>query len=258
MLGKQIRLKRITKKGKAVIIPMDHGTTEGPIPGLENMEKMVKKIEKGKATAILVHKGILQNLNHVPNCGVILHLSASTKLGQDPEHKVLVASVQEAIHLGADAVSIHVNIGGNIHENSMLESLGKISKDCLENQIPLLAMMYPRGKNIAKIDPETISHIARIGGELGADLVKTVYTGNEKSFKKIVDSCPVPIVIAGGPKCSTDQEVLEMVKGAMNAGAIGVSLGRNAFQHKNPVAMVRAIREIVVKNAEVKDALELM
>ena len=259
MLGKQVRLKRITRKGKAVIIPMDHGTSEGPIQGLENMENMIQKVEKGKATSVLVHKGILQNLKRVPNCGIIMHMSASTNMAPDANNKVLIASVQDAIRLGADAVSVHVNIGGSEHETKMLEILGNVSSECIENQIPLLAMMYPRGKNIPQIpDAKLISHIARVGAELGADLVKTIYTGDPKSFKQVVQGCPVPIVIAGGPKCATGKEVLEMVYDAMNAGARGVSLGRTAFQHKNPIAMVKALREIVIKNAEVKEAMELL
>ena len=188
-----------------------------------------------------------------------MHLSASTKIASDPNNKVIVSTVEEALVLGADGVSIHVNIGGSDNEPDMIRSLGSISAECERLQMPLLAMIYPRGKNIKnKFDPDIISLIARIGGELGADIVKTIYTGDVKSFKKVVDGCPVPIVIAGGPKCKTDREVLEMVKGAMDAGAIGVSLGRNAFQHRNPKLMVKALRGIIINELSVNESLKIL
>lgn len=259
MNGKKIRIKKITENDKAVIIPMDHGASEGPIPGLEDMNQTVPKIVAGGATAVLMHKGIIKSLREVPKCGVVMHLSASTRLAKDPNNKVLVSSVEEAICLGADAVSVHVNIGGNEAEPEMLQILGKVAGECERMQMPLLAMVYPRGKNIKeKLDPETVALVARVGAELGADIVKTVYTGNADTFKEVVEGCPVPVVIAGGPKCESDREVLEMVKGAMNAGAMGVSLGRNAFQHHNPTAMVRALRSIIIDDATADEALKIL
>ncbi|MHC1604721.1 MAG: 2-amino-3,7-dideoxy-D-threo-hept-6-ulosonate synthase [Candidatus Methanofastidiosia archaeon] len=259
MNGKQIRMKRITEKGKAVIIPMDHGTTDGPIKGLENMNRTVPMMVAGGATAVLMHKGIIKNLCEPPACGMIMHMSASTKLAIDPNHKVQVASVNEAVRLGVDAVSVHVNIGGNGAETEMLKTLGSVSDECDAMQMPLLAMIYPRGKNVReKLDPEAVALAARLGGELGADIIKTVYTGDASTFKKVVEGCPVPIVIAGGPKCENERDVLEMVQGAMDAGAIGVSLGRNAFQHENPAAMVRALRAIIIDNASIEETLEKM
>lgn len=259
MNGKQARMRRIIENGKAVIIPMDHGTSCGPVAGLEDMNQTVQKIDAGGATAILIHKGIMKSLVNTPHCGLIMHLSASTDLAPDPNNKVLVSSVDDAIRFGADAVSVHVNIGGSDAEPEMLQILGKIASECDKKQMPLLAMMYPRGKNIKdKLDPNAIALVARVAGELGADIVKTLYTGNIETFRKVVEGCPVPVVIAGGPKCENDREVLEMVKGAMNAGAIGVSLGRNAFQHKNPTAMVKALRAIVVDGVSVDKALKII
>jgi len=118
-------------------------------------------------------------------------------------------------------------------------------------------MMYPRGENIKNPhDPEIVAHAARIGAEAGADIVKAVYTGDVDSFKKVVKSCPVPIVIAGGPKGNTDRDILEMCAGAMSAGAKGVTFGRNIFQHKNPPAMVRALNKIVIQGKTVREALK--
>jgi len=259
MTGKEIRLARITEQGKAVIVPMDHGVTLGPIAGLVNIDELIPKLVNGGATAILAHKGILRSLTKVPSCGLIMHLSASTKFAQDPNNKVQVASVEEAIRQGADAVSIHVNIGGGDSEPEMLRILGDTARSCEELQMPLLAMVYPRGKNIKeKLDPDAVALVARVGGELGADMIKTVYTGDVDSFKRVVGGCPVPVVIAGGPKCETDGEVLEMVKGAMEAGAKGVSLGRNIFQHRNPAAMLKALRAIIMEDKSVERGLALL
>ncbi|MBS7287920.1 MAG: fructose-bisphosphate aldolase, partial [Candidatus Freyarchaeota archaeon] len=121
--------------------------------------------------------------------------------------------------------------------------------------LSLVAMMYPRGKNI-KANPDTIAHASRLGAELGADVVKTPYTGDPETFRKVVEGCPVPVVIAGGPKAETDADVLRMVRGAMDAGAVGVAMGRNAFQHENPVAIVRAVVEIVLNDVDVEEAAE--
>jgi len=259
MNGKQIRMRRIAENGKLVIIPMDHGTSDGPISGLEDMNKIIPKIDSGGASAIVVHKGIIKSLHKPTRCGIIMHLSVSTNLASDPNDKVLVSTVKEAMILGADGVSIHVNIGGSNNEPEMIKIFGSISAECERLQMPLLAMIYPRGKNIKnKFDPDTVALIARIGGELGADIVKTIYTGDVKSFRKVVDGCPVPIVIAGGPKCSNDKEVLEMVKGTMDAGGMGVSLGRNVFQHRNPKLMVKALRGIIIEGFSVDEALKIL
>lgn len=245
------------KNGKSVVIPMDHGVTDGPIKGIENIREMVDLVSSGGATAILLHKGVLKQLEKLPDCGLIMHLSGSTALGPDPNWKVAVGTVEEAVKLGVDAVSIHVNIG-NEKEPKMLKHLGQVSGDCENWGMPLIAMMYPRGKNIDSLDPKAIAHASRIGAELGADIIKTPFTGEESTFEKVVKGCPVPIIIAGGPKTETDRETLQMVKDAMDAGAIGVAMGRNAFQHQKPTAIVRAISEIVKNGISVEEALQIL
>ena len=158
---------------------------------------------------------------------------------------MLLRSVEEAVRLGADAVSIHVNIGANT-EADMLAKMGMVSRACREWGMPLLAMMYTRGAKIKnEYDVKVVKHGARVGAELGADIVKVNYTGSPQSFREVVEGCPVPVVIAGGEKMETDREILDMVKGSIKAGGAGVSIGRNVFQHKNPEIIVRKISEIV-------------
>ncbi len=256
--GKSVRLNRITSNGRMLCIPMDHGVTIGPMEGLTDMDHIIKKVSDGGATAVLVHKGIIHSLRETPRVGMIMHLTGSTNLSLAPNRKVQVGFVEEAVRLGADAVSAHINIGCK-EEQEMLEILGNLAHDCDIWGMPLIAMMYPRGENIKDPNnPEVVSHVARIGAELGADIIKTVYTGDPESFKNVVKGCSVPIVIAGGPKSETDRDVLEMACGAMKAGAIGVAFGRNVFQHNRPDAMVRALSMIVMQGKSVKEALEAL
>jgi class I fructose-bisphosphate aldolase len=262
MTGKGIRLERIINRNtrKTVIIPMDHGVSNGPIKGLLNLKNTIGEIAKGGANAIVIHKGLVGSGHRGKgkDVGLIIHMSASTSLSPDPNTKILVCTVEEAVSLGADAVSIHVNIGAE-DEKTMLKDFGKVSKKCLEWGMPLLAMVYPRGPAIKNgYDVEMVKHAARLGAELGADLVKVSYTGSPESFAEVVNGCFVPVVIAGGAKMETDKDILEMVKGSIDAGGAGVSIGRNAFQHSNPALIVKAISGIVHKNATVKDALELL
>ena len=258
VFGKQVRLNRITKNGRMLCIPMDHSFTVGPIEGLEDPEEMIVKVAKGGATAFLVHKGIIKSLKKPVRIGMIMHASASTHLSLAPNRKVLCASVLEGVRLGADAVSIHVNMGSK-EEPEMLEQLGMVADQCDDYQIPFIAMMYPRGENVKDpSDPEVVAHVARVGAESGADIVKTVYTGDVKSFREVVRKCPVPVVLAGGAKVKTDAEILKLADDVMEAGAMGVTFGRNVFQHRDPTLIVKALRRIVIERSSVEEALEVM
>ncbi|MFW6110697.1 MAG: 2-amino-3,7-dideoxy-D-threo-hept-6-ulosonate synthase [Thermoproteota archaeon] len=258
-IGKSIRLDRIMNRetGTTVIVPMDHGLSVGPIKGLEDMKTAVNKIAEGGANAVLEHKGIIRTgyRGYGKDIGLILHLSGSTALGPDPNDKVLVAHVFEAIKLGADAVSVHINVGSET-EPTQLRVLGEVSRTCAEWGMPLLAMMYPRGKKIEnQYDVDLVKHAARIGVELGADIIKTNYTGSEESFREVVQGCPVPVVMAGGPKTETQEEFCQMVYDSIQAGGAGVAAGRNVFQHRSPTDMVKVLCGIVHEGLDVKAAV---
>jgi fructose-bisphosphate aldolase/2-amino-3,7-dideoxy-D-threo-hept-6-ulosonate synthase len=254
--GRDIRLNRITKKGKMVCIPMDHGITNGPIKGLEHTSDLIYQCEDSGLTAVIINKGIIKSLPKTTSIGLITHLSASTSLSPYPNKKVLIGNVADAIRLGSDAVSVHINIGAK-EEPEMLEILGMVSDECDEWNVPLLAMMYPRGENIKNpYDPEIVAHVTRIGAEAGADIVKSVYTGDLDSFRSVVKRCPVPIVIAGGPKSKTDADILEMCSNAIEAGAQGVTFGRNIFQHDNPSSLVKALYEIIIDKKKYSEVLK--
>lgn len=259
-IGKQIRMERITNRdtGRMVIVPMDHGITMGPIDGLRDMSGAVNKVAEGGADAVLVHKGIVRagHRGYGRDIGLIIHVSGSTNLGPDPNSKVNVTSVEEAISIGADAISIHVNLGAE-NEPAQLQEMGRIAENCAAWGMPLIAMMYPRGEKVEdEHNPEVVAHAARAGAELGADIIKTNYTGTTSSFRDVTSGCPVPVVIAGGPKAETDQDILNMVSKSIRAGGAGVSIGRNVFQHENPSGMIRALSKIVHQGASLEDALE--
>ena len=193
-----------------VCIPMDHGITNGPIAGLEDVHRVIYDYQDAGLTCVLINKGIIKSMPRPPKIGLIAHLSASTVLGPSPNRKMLMGGVEEVIRLGADAVSIHLNIGSK-EEPEMLQKVGIVSDQCDDWSVPLIAMMYPRGENIKDPhDPGIVAHAARIGAEGGADMVKTVYTGDIDSFRNVVKSCPVPIVIAGGPKARSEEHTSEL------------------------------------------------
>ncbi len=260
MIGKRIRMERIVDRnsGKTVIIPMDHGVTVGPIMGLTNMRETINAVTEGGANAIVIHKGVVGagHRGKGKDVGLIVHLSGSTKIAPDPNSKGMVCTVEEAIKLGADAVSIHINLGAE-GENSMLRDFGLVAREAMEWGMPLLAMMYTRGPKVEnEYDVKLVKHAARVGAELGADIVKVPYTGSPESFREVVEGCFVPVVIAGGEKMDTDKDILEMVKGAMEAGGAGVSIGRNVFQHKDPTKIVQVIYQIVHNGCTVEEGLK--
>jgi fructose-bisphosphate aldolase/2-amino-3,7-dideoxy-D-threo-hept-6-ulosonate synthase len=256
--GKTRRLKRIMQQDqRTVIVPMDHGVTIGPIQGIVNMQQIINQLIKGGVDAVLLHKGIAKHVD-AGNAGLIVMLSGMSNLNPNINSKVQVCTVKEAIRIGADAVSVHVNIGAQ-DEDKMLQTLGKVADQCEVYGMPLLAMMYPRGPKIQNEHAQdVVAHAARIGAELGADIIKANYTGSIETFKAVVESCPVPVVIAGGPKCKTPQEILQTAHDSVKAGAAGLSIGRNVFQHENPTLIVKALRNIVHDNVSVEQALKVL
>ena len=256
--GKKRRLRRILQRdNRTVIVPMDHGVSMGPIKGITNPQNIVDQLLKGGIDAVVLNKGIAKRVE-LDNAGLIVHLSAISTLTPNANNKVQVCTVQEAIRIGADAVSVHINVGAP-EEDKMLEKLGKVADKCDIHGIPLLAMMYPRGPKIqSEHNAEVVAHAARIGAELGADIIKTNYTGDIETFKTVVEGCPVPVIIAGGPKCKTDQEILQTAYESIKAGGSGLSIGRNVFQHAKPTLMVKAMSTIVHKGATVDQALKIL
>lgn len=262
MIGKQIRMERIMNRNtrRALIVPLDHGVSAGPIPGIIDLKEAVGKIAEGGADSIVIHKGNVRagHRGQGSDIGLIMHLSASTSLSPDPNSKVLVCTVEEAIMMGADAISIHVNLGAE-DEKDMLKDFGKISKECMTWGMPLLAMVYTRGKKIKnENDVNVVKHAARVAEELGADLVKVSYTGSVDTFREVTAGCGIPVLIAGGEKADSDLDVLKNIRDSIVAGGAGVSIGRNVFQHEDPSRMVRAIHSLIHQGKNVEEAQRIL
>ena len=253
-LGKQVRLQRIFNRetGRAIIVPMDHGVSVGPIEGIENIHKTVSDMADGGADAVLMHKGLcrccFRASGEGKDVGLIIHLSASTSLSSYSNKKRLVCTVDE---LAQTIV--------NFTESDMLADLGEVARVAEEWSMPLLAMLYARGPRISnEYDPAVVAHCARVGVELGADIVKVPYTGDIDSFADVIAGCCVPVVIAGGPRTETTREFLEMVDNSLKAGGSGLSVGRNVFQHPKRVQLVRALRGLVHQGLSLDEALAVV
>lgn len=262
LLGKSVRLERIINRNteRTIIVPLDHGVSVGPIYGLADLPGTVDNVAEGGANAVLMHKGLPRGTHrgYGKDVGLIVHLSASTSVSPLPNHKALVGGVEDALRLGADAVSVHVNIGDKA-ERYMLEDLGKITSSAALWGMPVLAMMYARGPKVEnEYDPKLVAHCARVGAELGADVVKVNYTGDIDTFSRVCEGCCVPVVIAGGPKLDSDRALVQMVYDSVQAGGAGLSMGRNVFQHAHPNFLVRALHNVVHKNTSVDAAMRAL
>lgn len=258
--GTRARLDRISTGGKYLVVPMDHGITLGAVAGLADIESTIDAVTRGGADAVLTQKGIAPRVHDNKNgAGYVVHLNGSTALGPDERDKRITGTVEDAIRLGADAVSLHINVGSD-HEPNQITDLAEITSTAAEYGMPVLAMTYARGPDVSDPDnaeayAEDLGAAVRLGEELGADVVKTSYSGDADSFERVIESTRLPVVIAGGSK-GTDQETLEMVRGAMDAGAAGVSMGRSIFQHEDPRAITEAVAAVIHDGAGPEAAAE--
>jgi len=234
---------------------MDHGLTLGAVRGLKDVESTIAAVTRGGADAVLTQKGLADRVHPNKNdAGYVVHLNGSTSIGPDSNDKRMTGTVEEAVRAGADAVSFHINVGSD-HEPDQLTMLSGVTDDAERFGMPVLVMAYARGPGVDEHDPEALGHAVRLAEELGADLVKTAYSGDAESFEHVVESTSKPVIIAGGSPAG-DRTTLENVRGAMDAGGRGVSMGRSIFQHADPEAMARAVSAVVHDGASVDDAIE--
>jgi len=250
-------VESLLPNGKGVWIPIDHGVSDYPVTGLENLETLIESISH--ADAIIAQKGVVSQYSS-SDVNMIAHLSVSTRhSGHRSSDKVLVGGVEESLSRGAKGVSVQVNMGSP-DEPEMIERLGMITQDAHFLDCPVLGMIYPRGENLDIIDGDETcgaAHAARLAFELGCDVVKTKWTGSIESFRKVTAAVPIPVLIAGGPAGSTCEEVLTIVYQAMQAGGGGVCMGRHVFSHHSPGKMVTALRAIIHDNLEVEQAMQI-
>jgi len=236
--GKRIRLCRIfnATSGRALVVPMDHSVTIGPLGRADHAARTTAMLAEAGADAIVVHKGRARSIDPMvfAAMGLIVHLSAGTDLSLDRTNKVLVGGVEESLGLGADAVSVHVNIGSPT-EAAQLADLGAVAGECDRLGVPLLAMMYARGpETAARTDRvETLAHLAAIATDLGADIVKLDYAGSLHAMNEVAGSCPIPVLVAGGPAADDDTAITFGAEVARSSVA-GLSFGRLIFDADDP------------------------
>jgi 3-hydroxy-5-phosphonooxypentane-2,4-dione thiolase len=253
--GMQNRLNRIIQKdGKALFMPIDHGYFQGPTRMLEKPGETVKPLIP-YADALMMTRGVLRNcIDPVVEKPIILRVSGGNSVvGEDLSNEEQLTSISEIIRLNVTAVSMSIYVGSK-YEHQTLKSFSELVNQCEDYGIPTMAVTAV-GREMQKRTARYLGLCSRIAAELGARVVKTYYC--EKDFAKVVDGCPVPIVIAGGPKVDTALEVFEFVYDGLQCGAIGVNLGRNIWQHEYPVAVMRAIRGVIHNGLTPKEAQTL-
>lgn len=246
--ARTLRVQRMHRHGAGLlVVPIDHSITDGPIALDRHLDDLVGEITGNGADAIVLHKGRLRHLRpqSFTAASLIVHLSAGTARAPDPHARCLVATVEEAVRLGADAVSVHVNLGC-AEEQRQLQDLAVVAGACDRWNTPLLAMVYPRGPAIGNpADPALVAHAVTVAVELGADLVKTVFPGSITALAEITRTCPIPVLVAGGARRTSANDLLAFLGDAMRGGAGGVAVGRNIFQAAAPGAMTKKISDLV-------------
>jgi 3-hydroxy-5-phosphonooxypentane-2,4-dione thiolase len=251
--GFQNRLQTILPEGRAVMLAIDHGYFLGPIHGLEQPQKTVESLLP-YTDSLFLTRGILSSTMPT-NCQtpMVLRVSGgSTVVGEDLANEAIVTSIKEALRHNVIGVGVSVFVG-SAYEKQTLENLAFTATNAHDYGLPVLGITAV-AKELQKREARYLALASRVCAELGADIVKTYYC---EDFEKVTSTCPVPIVIAGGPKFKTIQEALEITYNAMNEGAIGVDMGRNIWQSEYPLAMIQAIHSIVKNNLSVKEAVQL-
>jgi len=252
--GMKNRLKQLMPNGKCFFMPIDHGYFQGPTRGLEKPGETLKPL-LAYVDAIFCTRGVLRSAID-PLCvkPIVLRVSGCTSMaGKDLANEELTTSIEEIIRLNASAAGISVFVGSD-YEKETLKNLVTLVNECENYGIPVMAVTAV-GKEMEKRESRYLALSCRIAAELGARVVKTYWC--EKDFDKVVNGCPVPIIIAGGPKCETEKEVFEFVCDGLAKGAAGINLGRNVWQSAYPAAMAKALKAIVHENVTVQQAQEI-
>ncbi len=261
LMGKRVRLNRLLneKSGRMLSVAIDHTVAYGIIPGLEPVQDVVDKIVQGKPDSVTLQKGIFERCfeQHAGRVGIIMQSMAANPFEPDVEQPV--ADVAEALSLGADAISLAITFGG-AGQGRLTSHLGHVVREARGAGLPVVAHCYPKGEFIPedeRLTAERVLYAARSGAELGVDIVKTFYTGSPESFAKVIEGVPTRVVAAGGPKQDTLMEVLVAVRGAIDAGASGVTYGRNIWQDPTPAAMIAAIKAVVHDGATPQEGADI-
>ena len=266
MLGKEVRMSRLVnpKSNKMMAITVDHATSRGiaPLTGLHHVQDTIDKIILGRPDAMTLTKGIAEHCmwNHAGEVAMLMKISNYSPVA--PTKDTIFGTVDEAIRMGADAVSMGCMTLGDF-QGEQFEAIGKVSEECMRKGMPLIGHVYPKGESVKPEDRtawENIAYCVRSACELGMDIIKTTYTGDPDSMAKVVATVPSTfrIVIQGGDACKTLDDYLQMTREAMDCGVGGVTMGRFVWDYKDVTALVIALRYIIHEGYSVKEAKELL
>jgi putative autoinducer-2 (AI-2) aldolase len=250
--GMANRLARIIKPedNRAVMLAVDHGYFLGPTSGLEQPRKTIEPLLP-HADSIMLTRGVLRtSVDAGANIPVVLRVSGGTSILKELSNEDITVSIDDAIRLNVSAMALSIFVGSEF-EKETLVSLTKLVDEGEKYGIPILAVTAV-GKDMAR-DVRYLGLACRIAAELGAHVVKTYYCDD---FEQVIESCPIPVIIAGGKK-TPEMEALELTHNAITRGAVGVDMGRNIFQSDSPVGMIQAVRAIVHDNVSVKEAFKI-
>ena len=253
--GMKNRLSQLIRPdGHCFFLPIDHGYFQGPTRCLEKPGETIKPLLP-YCDALFVTRGVLRSsVDPATSKPIILRVSGGTSMvGEDLADEEITTSIEEILRLNAAAVGISIFVG-SAYEHQSLMNLADLVNECEDYGIPVMAVTAV-GKEVGQKDARYLALSCRIAAELGARVVKTYWC--EKDFDKIIEGCPVPVVMAGGPKCETEREVFDFVYDGMQKGAVGINLGRNVWQNPHPVAIAKALRAIVHENAAPEEAHKL-
>ncbi|MEJ2667530.1 MAG: hypothetical protein P8Z81_10605 [Deinococcales bacterium] len=252
---KKRRLQRIFREdGRALIVAMDHGSYMNVLPEAADPGKIIDDVREAGADALLTTVGIASTFSErIGPMSLILRIDGSGSTLDKSFEFDQRFSVEGALRLDADAVAAMGFPG--VNQGQTLHNLATIASECVEWSMPLLAEMMPGGFDPSFHTPENITLASRIGVELGADIIKTTYTGDPESFRALTAGVFAPVVVLGGSKRDTEKELLAMVREAILAGASGVAVGRNVWQHPNAGGIVRALSRVIHEDATVEEAM---
>jgi DhnA family fructose-bisphosphate aldolase class Ia len=260
-LGKKIRMNRLVNKktGRLLAITVDHAIARGVLPGLEKIEETIEKVMQGNPDSLTMQKGIAEKC-FAPYAGgeTGLILKATSFSPYQEAYDTPTADVEEAVRLGADAISVGVLVGGK-DQPGMITHLAKITKEAASLGMPVVSHIYPRGEYIKDTKAyENVRYAVRVAAELGVDIIKTTYPGNPDDFRKVVEACPAMVVVAGGSPGKDIRSYFQMTRDVIDNGGGGVTYGRFVWQHETPGLVVKALAALIHDNASVEEALKIV
>ncbi len=249
MHGYKRRLSRFRENetGRILLLNLEHGLSEGFIPGLEDVLGLLSKAGQELVSGVILNKGWMHyHPLAVPGKqNLVLSLSSGTKHGLPHYSRAMVCSVQEALRHGADAVCVHINIGNDL-EDRMLMDLGAVTDESRQAGLPVLATVGARGGQIVnEFDPSLVAHCIRLGVEMGADMIQVPHCRDTQVFSRAVASSPAPVLVSGGPRWTDFSAFLDMVRQSLECGAQGICVGRNVFQQEDPGQALDEVAQVV-------------